>query len=118
MLNPCFLVFPHFQVVQSLRFQSKNYSELGSCPALSGGHRPLLARTIPGAAASSSEDGASRPVEEMVQTATGRIMVAREGDPRKPAIITYHDLALNYLSNFQVRMLSNYWGRKTLSHVR
>ena len=39
----------------------------------------------------------------MVQTATGPIMVAREGDPRKPAIVTYHDLALNYLSNFSVR---------------
>ena len=41
--------------------------------------------------------------EETVQTATGPIVVAREGDPRKPAIVTYHDLALNYLSNFSVR---------------
>ena len=38
-----------------------------------------------------------------MQTATGPIVVAREGDPRKPAIVTYHDLALNYLSNFSVR---------------
>ena len=39
----------HFQVVQSLRLQSssKSYSELGSCPTLSGNNRPLLARTIP-----------------------------------------------------------------------
>ena len=38
-----------------------------------------------------------------MQTATGPIVVAREGDPRRPAILTYHDLALNYLSNFSVR---------------
>ena len=50
-----------------------------------------------------SGEESSRPTEEMVQTATGPIMVAREGDPRKPAIVTYHDLALNYLSNFSVR---------------
>lgn len=48
------------------------------------------------------EEGAAKPVEEMVQTATGRILVARQGDPRKPAIFTYHDIALNYLSNFHV----------------
>ena len=50
-----------------------------------------------------SGEESSRVTEEMVQTATGPIMVAREGDPRKPAIVTYHDLALNYLSNFSVR---------------
>ena len=85
-----------FQVVQSLRLQSsKNYSELGSCPTLHSGSRPLLARTL-------LSEEANKPVEEMVQTATGKIMVARQGDPRRPAIITYHDLGLNYLTNFQV----------------
>lgn len=53
----------------------------------------------------SSEDS-NKPVEEMVQTATGKILVARQGDPRRPAIITYHDLGLNYLTNFQVSMKS------------
>ena len=53
----------------------------------------------------SGDESSSRPTatEETVQTATGPIVVAREGDPRKPAIVTYHDLALNYLSNFSVR---------------
>ena len=41
-------------------------------------------------------------VEEFVQTAKGKILVARQGDPKKPIIITYHDIGLNYLSNFQV----------------
>ena len=43
------LYIAFFQVVQSLRLQSssKSYSELGSCPTLSGNNRPLLARTIP-----------------------------------------------------------------------
>lgn len=94
----------YFQVVQSLRLQSssssKNYSELGSCPTLNSGSRALLARSISGAVADGDE--ASRPVEESVQTATGKITVARQGDPRKPALITYHDIALNYASNFQV----------------
>ena len=86
-----------FQVVQSLRLQSsKNYSELGSCPTLHSGSRPLLARTL-------LSEEANKPVEEMVQTATGKILVARQGDPRRPAIITYHDVGLNYLTNFQVR---------------
>ena len=105
--------FLPFQVVQSLRLQSssKNYSELGSCPTLNSSgtgpqqsnasaisstssSRPLLNRTL--------VDDASRPTEEFVQTATGRILVARQGDPSRPAIITYHDLGLNYLANFQV----------------
>ena len=37
-----------FQVVQSLKSSSKNYSELGSCPSLNSGRRPLLTRTIGG----------------------------------------------------------------------
>lgn len=67
--------------------------------ASSSANRPLLAR----AALNNGED-ASRLVEETtVQTATGKIVVARQGDVSKPAIITYHDLALNYLVNFHVR---------------
>ena len=47
----------------------------------------------------------SGTIEEFVQTAKGKILVARQGDPKKPAIITYHDIGLNYLSNFQVILL-------------
>lgn len=85
------------EVVQSLRFQSasKNYSELGSCPSLNSGRRPLLARGV------GDEATEGLVHEEFVQTSKGRILVARQGDPRKPVIITYHDLALNYRTNFQ-----------------
>ena len=46
--------------------------------------------------------GDSGAIEEFIQTAKGKILVARQGDTKKPVIITYHDIALNYLSNFQV----------------
>ncbi|XP_023768688.1 protein NDL2 [Lactuca sativa] len=39
--------------------------------------------------------------EHIVETATGFISVAILGDPDKPALITYPDLALNYMSCFQ-----------------
>ena len=39
---------------------------------------------------------------EVVQTPTGKSVVIRQGDPRHPALITYHDLGLNYSTNFQV----------------
>jgi len=88
---------PVSQVVQSLKFQasSRNYSELGSCPSLNSGQRPLLARSL----GDSTNDGLVH--EELVQTAKGKILVVRQGDPRKPVIITYHDLGLNYSTNFQ-----------------
>ncbi|XP_055700768.1 protein NDRG3 isoform X8 [Phlebotomus papatasi] len=35
-----------------------------------------------------------------VPTDKGDILVAIQGDPTKPAILTYHDLGLNYLSSF------------------
>ena len=38
-----------------------------------------------------------------VETSHGQVLVAHSGDLRKPAILTYHDLGLNYISNFQVR---------------
>lgn len=44
-------------------------------------------------------DGAC--VEERVRTPRGDILVAVRGDRTKPAIITYHDLGLNYAANFQ-----------------
>ena len=90
------------QVVQSLKFQasSRNYSELGSCPSLNTGQRPLLARSL-----GDSSNGAGGVHEEFVQTAKGRILVVRQGDPRKPVIITYHDLGLNYSTNFQVNLI-------------
>lgn len=85
------------KVVQSLKFQSssKNYAELGSCPALNTGSRPLLARGLTDAAAT---DGSIH--EETISTSKGPILVARQGDSRKPALITYHDLGLNYSTNF------------------
>lgn len=44
-------------------------------------------------------DGAC--VEERVVTARGELLVAVRGDRRQRAIITYHDLGLNYAANFQ-----------------
>ena len=89
--------------MQSLKFQasSRNYSELGSCPSLNTGQRPLLARSLGDA----TNNGAKH--EEFVQTAKGKILVVRQGDPRKPVIITYHDLGLNYSTNFQVLFSSS-----------
>jgi hypothetical protein len=39
--------------------------------------------------------------EETVETSWGRVLVAYSGDRAKPAILTYHDLGLNYVSNYQ-----------------
>ncbi|XP_023338144.1 protein NDRG3 [Eurytemora carolleeae] len=39
--------------------------------------------------------------EETVETSTGPVLVAFAGDRTKPALLTYHDLGLNYVSNFQ-----------------
>ncbi len=105
------MFFLLLQVVQSLKFQSssRSYSELGSCPSLNSGRRPLITRGL-----GNSEDGVGASGEttgiheEFVQTAKGRILVARQGDSRKPAIITYHDLGLNYSTTFQVA--SNFKG--------
>jgi hypothetical protein len=40
--------------------------------------------------------------EEVVETERGNVTVAIKGDRSKPAILTYHDLGMNYISNFQV----------------
>ena len=115
------------QVVQSLKekSQSKNYSELGSCPSLNSGRRPLLARNVGSSSNGDTlgEDAAifgtgqdTGAIEEFVQTAKGRILIARQGDTKKPAIITYHDIGLNYLSNFQV-ILNRIKFNDTLFHV-
>jgi pimeloyl-ACP methyl ester carboxylesterase len=39
--------------------------------------------------------------EEVVETERGNVTVAIKGDRSKPAILTYHDLGMNYISNFQ-----------------
>ena len=39
--------------------------------------------------------------EEYVDTNHGQLLVAFTGDRNKPALLTYHDLGLNYISNFQ-----------------
>ncbi|CAG9133998.1 unnamed protein product [Plutella xylostella] len=44
-------------------------------------------------------DGAC--AEERVATARGDLLVAVRGDRRRPALLTYHDLGLNYAANFQ-----------------
>ncbi|XP_065570918.1 protein NDRG3-like [Artemia franciscana] len=39
--------------------------------------------------------------EEKVETSHGKLVVAVQGERSKPAIITYHDLGLNHIANFQ-----------------
>ena len=39
--------------------------------------------------------------EEVVNTKYGDVMVAIKGDRANPTILTYHDLGLNYISNFK-----------------
>ncbi|XP_046814246.1 protein NDRG3 isoform X2 [Vespa velutina] len=39
--------------------------------------------------------------EERVETDKGSLLVAVQGNQTKPAILTYHDLGLNYISSFQ-----------------
>ncbi|XP_065339138.1 protein NDRG3 isoform X3 [Cloeon dipterum] len=39
--------------------------------------------------------------EEQVMTEKGSILVAIQGDRRKPAIMSFHDIGLNYIANFQ-----------------
>jgi len=43
----------------------------------------------------------SSVVEERVETGRGSLLVAVQGNRSKPAILTYHDLGLNYVSSFQ-----------------
>ncbi|KAF4527329.1 hypothetical protein B566_EDAN001106 [Ephemera danica] len=43
----------------------------------------------------------SNVAEERVLTEKGSILIAVQGDRRKPAILTYHDIGLNYIANFQ-----------------
>jgi len=39
--------------------------------------------------------------EDLVPTSHGNVLVAHRGDNKKIVILTYHDLGLNYISNFQ-----------------
>lgn len=52
------------------------------------------------AARSLSRDESSAH-EETVETDHGPIVVAVQGQRNKPAIVTYHDIGLNYISSFQ-----------------
>uniref|UniRef100_A0AAR5PA91 Protein NDRG3 n=1 Tax=Dendroctonus ponderosae TaxID=77166 RepID=A0AAR5PA91_DENPD len=54
---------------------------------------------FPHARSMSRED--SNAQEEVVETERGNVVVAVQGNRSKPAIVTYHDLGLNYISNFQ-----------------
>jgi len=90
------------QVVASLRLPGvgSQYYSLGSShhrPLPSC--RPLLARTLPTSCPGS---------EETLTSPHGPILVARDGNPVGPAIVTFHDLGLNHLSNFQAFFSSPY----------
>lgn len=52
-------------------------------------------------AARSLDKNASLYKEERVETPRGSILVAVQGDRSKPAILSFHDLGLNHVSNFQ-----------------
>ncbi|XP_017772216.1 PREDICTED: protein NDRG3 isoform X3 [Nicrophorus vespilloides] len=54
---------------------------------------------FPSARSLSRDD--SSACEEIVSTDHGPIVVAIQGSRNKPAILTYHDLGLNYISSFQ-----------------
>ena len=41
--------------------------------------------------------------EEVVTTTMGPVTVAWRGNKTNPALVTYHDLGLNHVSNFQVK---------------
>ena len=40
--------------------------------------------------------------EEVVMTTKGPMTVAWKGDRENPALVTFHDLGMNHVSNFQV----------------
>ena len=75
----------HFQVIQRLKFLAKtSYEEIGP-----------LNKTLPVLPQVDRR--------EVVQTPRGgKSVVIRQGNPCHPALITYHDLGLNYSTNFQV----------------
>ncbi|KAJ8922133.1 hypothetical protein NQ315_004067 [Exocentrus adspersus] len=54
---------------------------------------------FPSARSLSRDDSTAQ--EEIVETDRGNIVVAVQGSRNKPAILTYHDLGLNYISSFQ-----------------
>jgi len=89
------------KVVASLRLPGigSQYSSLNSSHLPLPSSRPLLARSLP-----NSYSG----VEETLTTPHGPVLVARDGNPLGPAIITFHDLGLNHLSNFQAFFASPY----------
>ncbi|CAH0547385.1 unnamed protein product [Brassicogethes aeneus] len=54
---------------------------------------------FPSARSLSRDDSSAQ--EEVVETDRGNLVVAVQGSRNKPAILTYHDLGLNYVSSFQ-----------------
>lgn len=70
-------------------------------PAEVGDDIELKAVQLQFPSARTLDKNASLYKEERIETARGSIMVAVQGDQSKPAIITYHDLGLNHVANFQ-----------------
>ena len=56
--------------------------------------RPLLARTVPNTTDNLNED--------LLITPHGTVKVVKAGNPSGPALLTFHDLGLNSVANFQV----------------
>jgi len=82
------------QIASSLHLPvSTNYSR-SSCPNLTGiTAGPVLSCTLLNTSENDNED--------LLNTPHGTLTVAKEGNPRGPAIITLHDIGLNHSSNFQ-----------------
>jgi len=72
-----------------------------SLPAEAGDDIELKSVQLQFPSARTLDKNADLYQEEMVNTARGSLLVAVQGDRSKPAIITYHDLGLNHVANFQ-----------------
>jgi len=70
-------------------------------PAEIGDDIELKAVQLQFPSARTLDKNASLYKEERIETAHGILMVAIQGDQKKPALITYHDLGLNHVANFQ-----------------
>ena len=95
------------QIVHSLTNpSSRRYSSLSSTatgPPQQLTSRPLLSRGF------LSSDSVISYQRDVLDTGKGSITVYRCGKDTGPAIITFHDLGLNYLSNFQVGSSKKVW---------
>lgn len=70
-------------------------------PAEVGDDIELKAVSLQFPASRTLDKNASLYKEERIETVKGTILVAVQGDTSKPAIISYHDLGLNHVANFQ-----------------